>query len=703
MTNTTTQETLKIADLLPWSKGKRIETRRGPRMLRTATPTEDFWAIWRSDKVTLKEAGISLGKDGGTWAVKWWEAVALTEKQIADKVVEDAARAESLTLSKATDADVEIPTPPTLSEAGINYLPFQRAGIVYGRDRKAILIGDEMGLGKTIQAIGIWNSDPQDAPALVVCPASLRLNWKKEFEKWAVRPVRVAIVNGGGKTAWPEAGSFDVLVINYDVCGKHKAKLDSTEWGIAILDEAHYLKNPKSARTVALYGRKKSKNTKTGVDIPAVKPLAAAKKICLTGTPLPNRVVELFPMIQFLDPDGLGKDFFKYAMRYCDAKRGQWGWDFSGSSNLGELQTELRSRFMVRRLKADVLTELPAKRRQVISIPSNGSTGIVNAELEAFRTHEETLNNLAAYLELAKCESEEAEAEARSEYGKKRGLVIAEMTKLRQEVALAKVEKAIPLIEDALGYDGAVTPLIVFAHHKAVQAKIVEAFPGRCALVNGDTKLEDRQAAVDAFQNGEIDLIVGGFGPMGTGWTLTRSSHVMFIELDWVPGNLTQAEDRAHRIGQLNSVLVQHVVLEGSLDEIMAEKLVKKQDVIDRALDRETGEPEPASEPVELTTKRIRKITVSRDEIHKASLKITPEQSRAALDGMKALAGVCDGAASIDDMGFSGCDVRIGHSLAAQGSLSPRQTVLAAKLCRKYRRQLGDELVAAATGKAVAD
>ena len=692
MNENTSQETIKIADLLKWSKGKRVETKQGPRMLRTSEPTEEFWAIWRSDKQALKDAGISLGKDKGTWAVKWWEPVELTAKQVEAKAAEDAARAESLELSKATDADVDLPKPD-----GLDYLPFQRAGIAYGRDRDAVLIGDEMGLGKTIQAIGIWNASPSDGPAIVICPASLRLNWKKEFEKWSVLPVRVAIVNGGGKTAWPEAGSFDVVVINYDVTSKHKKAIDATTWGLAILDEVHYLKNPKAARTVALFGKKETKNNKTGVISPAVAPLKAKKRVLLTGTPIVNRPVELFPMVQFLDPTGLGKDFFKFAIRYCDGKKGQWGWDFTGASNLGELQTELRSRFMVRRLKEDVLTELPAKRRQVISIPANGSSSIVAAELEAFRTHEETLNNLAAYLELAKCEDDEAAAaEAAENYRKKKGLVIQEMTKLRQEVALAKADAVIDHVTAALE-EG---PVILFAHHKEVQAKIARAFPGACAVINGDTKLEDRQKFVEDFQAGTIDLIIGGFGPMGTGWTLTRSAHVVFAELDWVPGNLSQAEDRAHRIGQTNSVLVQHIVLEGSLDELIAEKIVKKQDVIDRALDREVGDPEPEKEaPTEITTAKIRKVTVTRDEIHKASLKVTPEQSRAALAGMKRVAGLCDGAQALDDMGFSGCDVRIGHSLAAQDSLSPRQAVLAIKLCRKYRRQIGDDLVAVATGK----
>ena len=245
-------QTLQIKDLCEWSKGKRVETRKGPRMLRTGKPGEDFWNAWRQAKDDLKAAGISLGKDKGEWSAKWWEPVELTEKQIAAKAAEEKARAESLELSKATDADVDLPSPE-----GLEYLPYQKAGINYALDREAVLIGDEMGLGKTIQAIGVFNTDPSVKTVLVICPSSLRLNWKKEFEKWATRPIEVRVVNGGAKKAWPEGTpgeEFNVVVINYDVCSKHKAKLDSIEWDLAIIDEAHYLKNPKAARTKAIFG-----------------------------------------------------------------------------------------------------------------------------------------------------------------------------------------------------------------------------------------------------------------------------------------------------------------------------------------------------------------------------------------------------------------------------------------------------------------
>lgn len=698
-------EEIKIADLLGWSRGKRVETRKGPRMLREAAVTPDFWDVWRSSKQALKDAGISISKDGGNWVAKWWEPVALTPAQEAEKLAEAERRAEALELSRATYAEIDLPLSEDVRSRGWDYLGYQKAGIRYALDREAVLIGDEMGLGKTIQGIGIFNADETIEKVLVVCPASLRLNWKKEFERWATRPVRVAVVQGGGKTAWPK-DKFDVLVVNYDVASKHKAKLDAIEWDLSIFDEAHLLKNPKAQRTVALFGKKESKCQKTGQPIPAVEKIKARRRVILTGTPIANRPVELFPIVNFLDPEGLGKDFFKFATRYCDAKRGSFGWDFKGASNLDELQEELRGRFMIRRLKSEVLKDLPDKRRQVISIPANGCEDLVARELEAFENHREVLDGLAAFVELAKCEEDEEALEiARENLSKKRKLVIQEMTKLRQEVALAKVPSVIEHVEDALT-EG---PVILFAHHKAVVEEFMSHFGDRAGKITGDVALEDRQKVVEDFQAGKIDLFVGNIQAAGVGLTLTRSAHVVFAELDWVPGNMTQAEDRAHRIGQKNAVLVQHIVLEDSLDERLAESLITKQDVIDRALDvqktdeEKAAELEAAKEEVEVTRSKVKKVTVTRDEIDRKAKTLAHEQIGAAHRAMKRLAGICDGAKELDGMGFSGCDVRIGHSFAGQGSLSARQAVLAIKLCQKYRRQLDAALVAQATGETVED
>lgn len=202
-----------------------------------------------------------------------------------------------------------------------------------------------------------------------------------------------------------------------------------------------------------------------------------------------------------------------------------------------------------------------------------------------------------------------------------------------------------------------------------------------------------RQAAVDAFQGDpNVRVFIGSITAAGVGITLTASSHVVFAELDWVPGNLTQAEDRCHRIGQRESVLVQHLVLDGSLDARMAKILVRKQEIIDKALDIEPEEKELAVKVMEFSPVE----STPRKQIEKVAETLTAEQIEAIHDGLRTLASYCDGARALDGWGFSKVDAHIGKSLADCPRLTPKQAALGQRLVRKYRRQLGQEVLGAA-------
>lgn len=292
--------TLDIAGLCRWSAPKRVETARGPRELLTAEPSEPFWQLWRRAKDELKSAGLGVGKDrDGRWEVCWWRPLSEAEQ---------AATAAAVAASRAATSDFMPPAPD-----GLSYLPFQRAGIVYAKDRPATLFADEMGLGKTIQAIGTWNCDDTIRKTLVVCPATLRLNWRREFERWAVRPVRVLVVNGGKPADFPAYADFDVLVVNYDVVAKHRVRLDAFAWDLLIVDEVHFAKNPKAARTKAIFGDYDRKGNRTA------EPIRARRKLFLSGTLIVNRPLEAWTVVRELDPTGLGKSFFGFAKRYTDA------------------------------------------------------------------------------------------------------------------------------------------------------------------------------------------------------------------------------------------------------------------------------------------------------------------------------------------------------------------------------------------------
>ncbi|MHC1623152.1 MAG: DEAD/DEAH box helicase [Candidatus Methanospirareceae archaeon] len=647
---------MRIEELIDWGEAKRVNTKKGPRNLRKAEPNQNFWSAWKQSKAELKAAGVSVGKHykTGKWEVCWWMPISSEEQQQTQ---------ESIAASKATDADIAIPSPE-----GLEYLPYQKAGIAYAMARQNVLIGDEMGLGKTIQAIGIFNADPTIRRMLVICPASLRLNWAREIKKWATRQTEIAVINGGKPSDWPE-NDPDVVIVNYDVVRKHRGAIDTAEWDLLVVDEAHYLKNPKAQRTRSILGWK----TQSG----AIKlhPIQATKRVFLTGTPIVNRPIDLWPLVHALDPQGMGRNFFRFAKRYADAYHGTYGWDFSGASHLDELQENLRRTIMVRRLKKDVLVELPAKRRQVMVIPANGASAAVQQEMSIWNRFQSEIERLEAELE-ADPESEST----RSELAKAKRIAFTEMAQARHEVALAKV----PVVCDRLATALEEGPVVCFAHHKDVIAKIAEEFSDRVAVITGDTSLADRQQAVDDFQHGKVDLLIGNIQAAGVGITLTRSSRVVFAELDWVPGNLTQAEDRCHRIGQQESVLIQHIVLEGSLDEIMAASLIRKQEVIEQAMDNPTQQRYDSSA-----------VDVSKAEIsfEKTEVKaIDSDLVDATREAIGILAGQCDGALRQDGEGFNRIDSNWGKFLAHKAEWSPREAEGAIRMVKKYHRQLPDRI-----------
>ena len=619
---------------------------------------------------------------------KWWtddrdKAARLIEFADADaqgelqKIAEE--RVAKLNASSATDADIAVPAPE-----GLEYMPFQRAGIAFGMGRDNVLIGDEMGLGKTIQAIGLINAS-EAKRVLVVCPASLRLNWRNELAKWLTveRTIGIAI----GKSYPADA---DIVIINYDIIHPHADALRAEEWDIMIADEVHYCKNEKARRTQYTLGYTKAerKNGKWE-DVVKVAPIPAKKRVFLTGTPIANRPIELWPIVNAL---GAFDNFWGYAKRYCAAYKGRYGWDMTGSSNLSELQEKLRTEVMVRRLKKDVLTDLPAKVRQVIEIPANGATAHVTAERDAWDAWEDRIVDLRVAVELAKASDDPADYD-HAVAALREGLKAAfgEMSKLRHETAVAKIPHIVDHLKEALE---STDKVVVMAHHHSVvdglRAALDEADIQHVSLTGADS-LTARQAAVEAFQGDPtVQVFIGSIQAAGVGITLTAASHVIFAELDWVPANLSQAEDRCHRIGQTNSVLIQHLVLEGSLDAVMAKKIVEKQRVIDTALDKDIPEFKVPAIPT------VEAADTPRKQIEETAAKMAPAQVEAVHMGLQALAAMCDGAREIDGMGFNKFDTAFGQSLAGAISLSPKQAALGLKLVRKYRRQLPEGILSEA-------
>lgn len=646
------QPTIDLEKLLPWSKPNRIETRNGPRDLSKCNlpsgqpHTETFWDLWQNPeaKKQMVIAGISVSKEwGGTeWQACFWR-MPPREEQVRIET--------SLATSGAIDApaDLVIPCPE-----GCAYLPYQRGGIAYALGRPGTLIADDMGLGKTIQAIGFINCRTDIKKVIVVCPASVKINWYRELQKWLTRPMSIRIAE---PQYWPT--SADIIIVNYDIISRFVGEIAASQIDLTIADEAHLIKNPKTQRGASVLAIGKQ----------------SKYRLALTGTPMENNEQEVFCMAAFCDPKEYDNAFM--------FKR-----KFSGTQqNRANLQRKLRSTIMVRRLKSEVLKELPAKFRSVIEVPYEDES-LKAFEAEAMRkVPQKRIDELKAALELAKASDRiEDYTKAVEELAEGTSTCFEMMAELRSRTALVTLPYAIGHLKNL--FDQGIPKVIFFSHHRAVNDAVHAAFPNSVQHYGGMTEA-NKQQAVDRFQmDPNCNLFSGSIRASGVGITLTAASRVVFGEIDWVPGRMEQAGDRAHRIGQKDNVTIDMLVLEGSFFATMAKRIVEKQTKIDQALDKDrdilTREPIFVA-PVY----KVKPITASRRDIEERALTIDPSTIAAVHDCLKQLAGVCDGAQARDDSGFSGADTIIGHSLANQARLSPRQAVLGQKLVRKYRRQLG--------------
>jgi Helicase conserved C-terminal domain len=242
--------------------------------------------------------------------------------------------------------------------------------------------------------------------------------------------------------------------------------------------------------------------------------------------------------------------------------------------------------------------------------------------------------------------------------------------------------------------------VVVFAHHLDMVDDLQKGLDVESVIFTGEEDNPERQRSVDRFQSDDgVRVFLGTIGAAGKGITLTAASHVVFAELDWVPANMTQAEDRCHRIGQDSSVLIQHLVLEGSLDASMAETLVTKQEIIDQALDAPVRCEELKLLPV---TPHAEPSTAGHtySEITTVAEQIVGRQRAAIFRAVREISGLCDGAASPDGVGFNRFDARIGHELASNQHLTQREAALGLILVRRYRKQLSEKTVRNAEGSA---
>lgn len=492
--------------------------------------------------------------------------------------------------SRATEANVLIPAPE-----GLEYLPYQKAGIRFALERENTLIADEMGLGKTIQAIGVVNAMTEARRILIICPASILFNWRNELHKWLVRDYDIAVVTEG--RSYRDA---DIVVINYEQVLKYLDRIRKTEWDLMLVDEGHKLKNEKAKRTIAIMGRPAKPQLDAKGDferddsgrvrftgrIPAI---SARRRIIMTGSPMLNRPRDLWVIARALAPR-IFSNFMQFALRYCNAFETKYGWNLDGKSNLHELQEKLRGSFMLRRMKQDVLKWLPPKQRQVIEIQAGRELlAAVRRESEAVAAYDEIRRKIdTLLLPSAATTNRDEHLEQLASLRRSERIAFEQMSRRRAEVGLAKTPIAIDHIDLLLpqAHNG---KLVVMCHHKEVANAIADHYAQIAVRIHGDMDPEARQASVDRFRDDPgVQLMVSTIGAGGEGYDMTAASTMLFVELDPVPDIVCQAEDRIHRVTTRYPVLIQYLVLPGSLDARTAQLMAEKSKVTYVALDERT-------------------------------------------------------------------------------------------------------------------
>ena len=465
----------------------------------------------------------------GAWVAE--DALALLQE-----AREQHARAAGLVaLSAAEEAELDVPG------LGGTLKPFQRAGVAYLLERRRAFLADEQGLGKTVEALATLQA--ADAfPAVVVCPANLKLNWRREAESWL--PGRtVAVLSGlGGEADLPEA---DVTIVNYEILAARLPRLTARGTQAVVIDEAHYCKNATAKRTQA------------------VQRLTAAVPreglvLALSGTPVVNRPAELIAQLRVID-------------RLSEFGSGaQFSRRFRGPDAHQRLHWHLRARCFVRRLKADVLPQLPAKTRSVVPIELDNGAEYRLAE-----------SDLVAWLRTQPLDLSELDAKVAAALRAER---LVRLNALKLLAARGKLAAALAWIHD---FRSSGERLVVFARHREIQRAIVERFPDALHILGEDTHAR-RDEAVRAFQapdGPDNQLIVCSMEVAGQGLTLTRASNVAFLELDWTPAKHDQAEDRCHRIGQQDAVNAYYLLAAETVDETIATLLERKRAVIGAVTD----------------------------------------------------------------------------------------------------------------------
>ena len=435
--------------------------------------------------------------------------------------------------------------------------PFQREqGIPFILERNRSYLAHEAGLGKSAQVIVAVNSKP--GQTLIICPSFLKINWAREITKWTVGFPEIKMI---GEDAKEFNHNADYIICSDSMVFKTWVLelLAKIKFRFVAVDEAHRFKNSGALRTTAVFGGRIMEKGKVKVKSNGLI-YRSEHSVMLSGTPLLRSAIDLWPVLYAMAPETIQfMNYQEFGYRYTNPFEDSYGVvHFQGSNNEAELNSRIMGTFMQRITKADVLKELPSKLREVIFIGGDKlhpEVALMNQQLT--RTLQET--------EVEKPES------------------LKDYAIVNHEIGLAKVKMVAAYVLNVLEYTN--ESILLFAHHIDVVERLKSLLEKYNPLViNGGVENTERTKIQDKFQNKQCRIIIGNLGAMNLGLTLTAGNRAMFCEFDWNYATNEQGEDRIHRIGQTESVLIQYFVLTDTLDEIKMTSMLSKKESSERVI-----------------------------------------------------------------------------------------------------------------------
>jgi len=421
-------------------------------------------------------------------------------------------------------------------------MQFQKDSVKKMLTRKHNLLADEPGLGKSLQAIALWEVLGL-RKILVITKASLKIGFLKHIENWQYSKRVIQIIDK--KTDFV-TDLAEIVIVNYDIVSHSylHQQLRGIKWNLIVADEAHALKNMTAKRTAAVL-------SKNGL----VR--CASRSLMMTGTPILNRPIELYPMLKVLAPIVIApySDYWKFGKRYCDGYQDGFSFNVSGASNTAELNKKLREHYMIRRLTHEVEVQLPKKRYEMVFIDSDPGV----------QTKLRTLDR--ATRQDFKHQSLELDGGG--------------LATLRREIAESKVQQTIETIKE---YVESCDKLVIFAYHHSVIKKLEEALGEMGTItLTGNTPNIKRQELIETFKTDKNKRVfIGQIDAAGEGIDGLQEAcnNVLFVEWSWVPGSIEQACKRLHRIGQTKPCLFRFLVWADSIEEHMMRVALDKVKVI---------------------------------------------------------------------------------------------------------------------------